>query len=95
MLKYPMLALLFLYKKILSPILPPACRYEPTCSVYMAIAVRHRGGLVGGWLGLKRICRCHPFAGHGWDPVPGVDEELQREQVSKGSPHAPTSSSAE
>ncbi len=90
MLKYPLLLLLAFYKKILSPLLPPSCRFEPTCSVYMALAVRHRGALVGVWLGLKRLARCQPFGGSGWDPVPGVDETLQRERVTPGSPLAPS-----
>jgi len=87
-LKYPVLALLWFYKRVCSPLLPPACRYEPTCSVYMAIAVRHRGAIVGVWLGIRRLLRCHPFGSHGWDPVPGVDEALQRPHVTPGSPYA-------
>ena len=46
------------------------CRYEPTCSRYMAEAVRVYGPLKGGWLGTKRLCRCHPWGQHGFDPVP-------------------------
>jgi putative membrane protein insertion efficiency factor len=87
MLKYPLLALLAIYKTCISPWLPPACRFEPTCSMYTALAVRHRGAIVGCWIGFKRICRCQPFGGHGWDPVPGVDEDEQRKHVTKGSPH--------
>jgi putative membrane protein insertion efficiency factor len=87
--KYPLLWMLAFYKKCISPILPPACRYEPTCSMYMAIAVRHRGAIMGLWLGCKRLLRCQPFGGHGWDPVPGVDEDEQRKHVTPGSPHAP------
>ena len=53
-----------------SLILPPTCRYSPSCSQYMIEAVQKHGALKGGWLGLKRIGRCHPWGGHGHDPVP-------------------------
>lgn len=92
MLKYPLLGLLWLYKKCLSPFLPPACRYEPTCSMYAAIAVRHRGALIGVWLAFTRLLRCQPFGGQGWDPVPGVADAVQRPFVTPGSPHALASS---
>ena len=65
-----MLALLGLYKRAISPWLPPLCRYEPTCSVYMAEAVRKHGVIRGLWLGTKRLLRCQPFGGRGFDPVP-------------------------
>jgi putative membrane protein insertion efficiency factor len=58
------------YKFILSPLLPSACRFYPTCSEYMAEAVRAHGVLQGVWLGLKRLGRCHPFHAGGYDPVP-------------------------
>lgn len=53
-----------------SAILPPSCRYTPSCSAYAITAVRRYGAARGGWLALKRIARCHPFGGHGFDPVP-------------------------
>jgi putative membrane protein insertion efficiency factor len=58
------------YKRWLSPLLPPACRYLPTCSDYAQEALRTHGAMRGGWLATKRICRCHPWGGHGYDPVP-------------------------
>lgn len=58
------------YKTLLSPILPPSCRYLPTCSEYSSQAIIKYGPLRGGWLALKRIARCHPWGGHGHDPVP-------------------------
>ncbi len=58
------------YQGAVSPFLPNACRYTPTCSQYMIQAVQKHGAMHGGWLGLKRISRCHPWGGHGHDPVP-------------------------
>jgi putative membrane protein insertion efficiency factor len=58
------------YKKYISPFLPPACRFEPTCSVYVYQAIQKKGILKGLYLGLKRVLRCHPFGTGGFDPVP-------------------------
>ncbi|MFZ9942977.1 MAG: membrane protein insertion efficiency factor YidD [Bacteroidia bacterium] len=59
-----------LYRKILSPLLPPSCRYVPTCSEYGLQAIQKHGPLRGGWLTVKRILSCNPWGGHGHDPVP-------------------------
>jgi putative membrane protein insertion efficiency factor len=53
-----------------SRILPPSCRYQPSCSAYAITALQRYGALKGGWLALKRIFRCHPWGGQGFDPVP-------------------------
>ena len=53
-----------------SQILPPSCRYQPSCSAYAITAIRRYGAARGGWMALKRICRCHPWGGQGYDPVP-------------------------
>lgn len=63
-------ALLGGYKRWLSPLIPPACRYYPTCSQYAREAVERYGVLRGLWLGLRRLLRCHPFSRGGSDPVP-------------------------
>ncbi len=65
-----MTAALRFYRAWLSPLLPSACRFHPTCSEYMLHAVERQGTLRGVWLGLKRLARCHPFCEGGFDPVP-------------------------
>lgn len=58
------------YQLAISPLTPPSCRFVPTCSEYGIEAIMKHGALKGGWLTLKRICRCHPWGGSGYDPVP-------------------------
>jgi uncharacterized protein len=58
------------YQWFISPLLGPRCRYQPTCSHYMIQAIEEWGPIKGMWLGLKRIGSCHPWGGHGHDPVP-------------------------
>jgi putative membrane protein insertion efficiency factor len=58
------------YQLWISPLLPPACRYYPTCSAYAIEALEKHGAITGSWLALKRIARCHPFHVGGYDPVP-------------------------
>ncbi len=58
------------YQLILSPLFPACCRYQPTCSAYALDALAQHGALKGGWLTMRRIARCHPLGGEGYDPVP-------------------------
>ena len=58
------------YQLFISPLLGPRCRFEPSCSVYMATAITRFGVMRGGWLGLRRLSRCHPWGAWGYDPVP-------------------------
>lgn len=58
------------YQKFISPYTPPSCRFTPTCSQYAVEAIRKHGPLRGLWLAVRRILRCHPWGGSGYDPVP-------------------------
>jgi len=69
-LTFPLILLVRLYQGAISPLLPKSCRYEPTCSQYMVTALQRHGLIKGLWLGTKRIARCHPWGGEGYDPVP-------------------------
>jgi hypothetical protein len=66
----PIRLLVRMYQILISPILPSTCRYMPTCSQYMLEALQKYGIFKGLWLGIKRISRCHPWGGSGYDPVP-------------------------
>jgi len=63
------IAVLTAYKRLLSPLLPSACRFHPTCSEYMREAVERYGVAQGVWMGMRRLLRCHPFHAGGFDPV--------------------------
>jgi len=67
---YPFVLLIKIYQYTLSPLLPDACRYSPTCSQYGIEALQKHGLLKGLWLTIKRFLRCNPWSGHGHDPVP-------------------------
>jgi len=84
------IALLDLYKRFLSPILPRACRFEPTCSVYAIGALQQHGALAGGALAVGRIGRCHPWCAGGLDPVPAEPPRLFRALLAS-SPATPSS----
>lgn len=66
----PFIALIRVYQKLISPLLGPQCRFTPTCSQYGLEALKKYGLLKGSWLAIRRIMRCHPWGGHGHDPVP-------------------------
>ncbi|MCS6968558.1 MAG: membrane protein insertion efficiency factor YidD [Cytophagales bacterium] len=70
MIKRAFVCLLKVYQAAISPLYPSSCRFVPTCSTYMIQAVTKYGLLKGSWLGLKRLSRCHPWGGSGYDPVP-------------------------
>lgn len=69
-LNFPFVVLIKLYQYLISPLIPNACRYDPTCSVYYIEALKKYGPIKGSYLGIKRILSCHPWGGHGHDPVP-------------------------
>lgn len=66
----PFIFLVRIYQTVISPLLPSSCRFTPTCSHYMVDALKTHGLFRGGWMGLKRIGRCHPWGPTGYDPVP-------------------------
>lgn len=66
----PLLVAVKFYQYCISPITPPSCRFTPTCSQYAVEALRKYGPLRGSWLTLRRLIRCHPWGGSGYDPVP-------------------------
>ncbi|MDP1698589.1 MAG: membrane protein insertion efficiency factor YidD [Xanthomonadaceae bacterium] len=72
------LALLRFYRLLISPLLGQRCRFYPSCSQYTSEAIDRHGVAHGGWLGFKRICRCHPFSDGGFDPVPERHEPITR-----------------
>lgn len=65
-----MRVLIRVYQLFISPVLPPSCRFTPTCSAYALDALARHGALRGGWLAVRRVCRCHPWNEGGYDPVP-------------------------
>ena len=67
---FPFIVVIKIYQMFISPLFPSSCRYMPTFSHYSLEALKKYGLLKGGWLGIKRISKCHPWGGNGYDPVP-------------------------
>lgn len=67
---YILLLPVYFYRYCISPLKPPSCRFTPTCSEYTIEAIKKHGPIKGLWLAVKRISRCHPWGGSGYDPVP-------------------------
>ena len=67
---FPLIIVIKIYQVLISPLFPSSCRYMPTCSHYTVEALKKHGLFKGGWLGIKRISKCHPWGGSGHDPVP-------------------------
>ncbi|AXN35728.1 membrane protein insertion efficiency factor YidD [Latilactobacillus curvatus] len=75
-----LIGLVRFYQKGISPLLPPSCRYYPTCSSYMIQAIQKHGAILGLIMGIGRIARCHPFVRGGYDPVPDHFTVLRNRQ---------------
>jgi putative membrane protein insertion efficiency factor len=83
-LKGLVLFLIRAYQLLVSPLLGPSCRFEPSCSRYTMACVETHGAARGSWLGLRRICRCHPWNPGGYDPPPGLPERGGPERERSG-----------
>ena len=75
------------YRFLISPIFPASCRYEPTCSEYALQALAKHGAIKGTWLAARRISRCHPWGGSGYDPVPEPGERQSKKHTHSHSHH--------
>ena len=77
------LSLIKFYKLFISPVLGSHCRYEPSCSEYTHQAISAYGIFKGSWIGVKRICRCHPWHEGGYDPIPDENRTEEKEKVNR------------
>ncbi|MEO6269524.1 MAG: membrane protein insertion efficiency factor YidD [Lautropia sp.] len=82
-----------LYRLLVSPVLAPSCRYWPSCSEYALEALQRHGAARGGWLASRRVCRCHPWAAGGVDPVPSTGLSNKRRRADSFEPRRKTSDS--
>ncbi len=74
---------IYFYRAVISPMKPPTCRFEPTCSSYALEALAKHGAVKGVWLTLRRVARCHPWGGSGYDPVPEPPADANRPPVDR------------
>lgn len=88
MLARALLTIIRFYRKAVSPYTPAACRFTPTCSAYAEEAIREHGPAMGSWLALRRLLRCHPFGGAGFDPVPSGKESQEDREIPSGASDA-------
>jgi putative membrane protein insertion efficiency factor len=80
-------AAITVYQWMLAPVLGANCRYEPSCSAYAHEALGAHGAMAGSWLALRRISRCHPWGGSGYDPVPPCSSTTDNASIHKADPH--------
>ena len=83
MLRATLIGLIKLYRRTISPVMPPVCRFTPTCSAYGLEAIERHGAIRGGWLTARRLLRCRPWGGSGYDPVPPMANAVVTGQTSE------------
>ena len=88
-LRWALIGFLRAYRLLISPLYGQVCRYHPTCSAYALQAVTERGSIIGSWLTVRRLARCHPWAAGGYDPVPSRHDRHQTPRLSAGSTPSP------
>ena len=88
-LRWALIGFLRAYRLLISPLYGQVCRYHPTCSAYALQAVTERGSIVGSWLTVRRLARCHPWAAGGYDPVPARHARHQTPRLRAGSTSSP------